>query len=87
MSKIKHVLQLYFQGRSKLLIAQQISISRNTLKKYLKEYIASGLKPESVLKLSKKSLEKLLLKPETKPLKSLEYLYNDQCIISVLVSY
>jgi DNA invertase Pin-like site-specific DNA recombinase len=60
MSKIKHVLQLYFQGRSKLLIVQQTGISRNTIKKYLKEYVASGLSNEEVLKLSEKQLEKLL---------------------------
>lgn len=68
MSKIKHVLQLYFQGRSKLLIVQQTGISRNTIKKYLKEYIASGLSHEQVLKLSEKQLEKLFIKPEEKPL-------------------
>jgi transposase len=69
MSKIKHVLQLYFQGRSKLLIVQQTGISRNTIKKYLKEYLASGLSNEEVLKLSEKQLEKLFIKPEQKPIK------------------
>ena len=68
MSKIKQVLQLYFQGRSKLLIVQQTGISRNTIKKYLKEYVSSGLSHEGVLKLSEKQLEKLFIKPEEKPL-------------------
>ena len=70
MSKIKHVLQLYFQGRSKLLIVQQTGISRNTIKKYLKEYIASGLSNEEILKLSEKELEKLFIKPEAKAISS-----------------
>ena len=71
MSKIKHVLQLYFQGRSKLLIVQQTGISRNTIKKYLKECLASGLSNEDVLKLSEKELEKLFIKPEAKVISSL----------------
>jgi transposase len=68
MSKIKHVLQLYFQGRSKLLIVQQTGISRNTIKKYLKEYAASGLSNEQVLKLSEKELERIFVKTEEKPI-------------------
>jgi response regulator of citrate/malate metabolism len=43
MSKIRQLLRLHAQGRSKLQIANQTGISRNTLKKYLKEYVSSGL--------------------------------------------
>ena len=42
MSKIRHILRLQAQGRSKLQIAAQTGISRNTLKKYLKEFVDSG---------------------------------------------
>ena len=43
MSKIRQILRLHSQGRSKLLIADQTGVSRNTLKKYLKEFEQSGL--------------------------------------------
>lgn len=43
MSKIRHLLQLHYQGRSKLQIAAQTGISRNTLKKYLKAFSESKL--------------------------------------------
>ncbi|MFM8453689.1 MAG: IS21 family transposase [Gammaproteobacteria bacterium] len=72
MSKIKHVLQLYFQGRSKQLIVQQTGVSRNTIKKYLKEYALSGLTGEEVLRLSEKELERLFIKPEEKLLSGVQ---------------
>jgi len=43
MSKIRHVLQLHSQGRSKLLISQQTGIARNAIKKYLRVFVQSGL--------------------------------------------
>jgi response regulator of citrate/malate metabolism len=43
MSKIRQILQLHHQGRSKLAIAEQSGISRNTLKKYLKQFSESKL--------------------------------------------
>jgi transposase len=68
MSKIRHLLQLYIQGRSKKLISEQTGIARNTLKKYIKEFIDSGLSIEVLNALSDKELEDLFVKPEAKPI-------------------
>jgi transposase len=68
MSKIRHLLQLYTQGRSKLLISEQTGISRNTVKKYIREFIQSGINAEGLNQLSDKDLEDLFIKPEEKPL-------------------
>lgn len=69
MSKIRHVLQLHSQGRSKLLISQQTGIARNTIKKYIKEFNQSGLNFKEVNELSDKDLEDLFIHPDEKPLK------------------
>lgn len=68
MSKIRHVLQLVSQGRSKLLIASQTGVSRNTLKKYLKAFECSGLSFTEVNALSDADLEALFIKPLEKPI-------------------
>ncbi len=64
MSKIRQILRLHSQGRSKLLIAQQTGVSRNTLKKYLKEFERSGLSFNEVNEQGDKDLEDLFIKPE-----------------------
>ncbi len=69
MSKIRHILRLHSQGRSKLLIASQTGVARNTLKKYLREFEQSGLSFSEVNELSDKDLEELFIKPEERPLK------------------
>ena len=68
MSKIRHLLQLYSQGRSKLLIAQQTGIARNTIKKYLHVLAQSGINIEDLQSWSDKRLESLFVKAEEKPL-------------------
>ena len=68
MSKIRHLLQLHSQGRSKQLISQQTSIARNTVKKYLKQFIGSGLSISDIDALNDKDLEDLFIKPIEKPL-------------------
>lgn len=67
MSKIRHILRLYSLGRSKLLISTQTGVARNTLKKYLKEFTASGLSFSEIDSLSDKDLEDLFVKPPEKP--------------------
>lgn len=69
MSKIRHILQLHSQGRSKLLISQQTGIARNTIKKYLREFEQSGFSYNEINQLSDKDLEDLFLGPDEKPLK------------------
>jgi transposase len=66
MSKIRQILRLYSQGRSKLLMANQTGVARNTLKKYLKEFEQSGLSFTEINELSDKDLEDLFIKPEEK---------------------
>lgn len=68
MSKIRQIIRLHSQGRSKLLIAKQTGVSRNTLKKYLKEFEASGLSFKEVNELGDKELEDLFIKPEERPI-------------------
>ena len=67
MNKIRHILRLHSQGRSKLLIAQQTGVARNTLKKYLKEFISSGLSYAEISGLTDKDLEDLFIKQKEKP--------------------
>ncbi|WP_162303911.1 helix-turn-helix domain-containing protein [Paracnuella aquatica] len=68
MSKIRRILQLHHQGRSKLAIAEQTGISRNTLKKYLKAFSESKLTVEEIRELSDKDLEALFVKPLENPI-------------------
>lgn len=67
MNKLRYILRLHTQGRSKSLIAQQTGVARNTLKKYLKEFIASGLSFAEISELGDKDLEDLFIKQEDKP--------------------
>ena len=67
MIKIRQILRLHSQGRSKVQIAAQTGIARNTLKKYLKAFRACGLSFEELNTLSDKDLEDLFIKPEDKP--------------------
>lgn len=67
MSRIRQILQLHNQGRSKLQIAFQTGISRNTLKKYLKAFVDSKRTFAEISTLSDKDLEELFVKPEEKP--------------------
>ncbi len=39
MGKVRQVLRLYIQGKSKLSISEQLGISRNTVKKYISEFL------------------------------------------------
>ena len=77
MIRIRQILRLYTQGYSKLKIAAQTGISRNTLKKYLKEFSSSGLSFEEINELSDKDLEDLFVKQEDEPVnKKLQALFN-----------
>ncbi len=67
MSKIRHILRLHSQGHSKLQIATQTGVARNTLKKYLQTFFSSGLTIEQINTLSDKALEDLFIKVEVPP--------------------
>lgn len=77
MIKIRQILRLYTQGYSKLKIAEQTGIARNTLKKYIKEFDKAGLRFEEINKLSDKDLEDLFVKQEEPPVNiKLQTLFN-----------
>lgn len=57
MSKIRQILRMYDQGRSRQYIALHLDIARNTVKKYLATYDASGLSFKEVNALDDKALE------------------------------
>lgn len=77
MIKIRQILRLHTQGYSKLQIAVKTSISRNTLKKYIKEFTASKLTFDEISSLNDKDLEDLFVKPEDKPVnEKLQTLFN-----------
>jgi transposase len=68
MSKIRYILRLYSQGRSKLQISMHGGVSRNTLKTYIKLFEESGLSFSQIDELSDKELEQMFTKPSVKPL-------------------
>lgn len=77
MSKIRQILQLHHQGRSKLAIATQTGIARNTLKKYLKQFTESKLTFDQISELSDKDLEELFAKPQEQPIsEKIQTLFN-----------
>ncbi|MDQ6481835.1 helix-turn-helix domain-containing protein [Dyadobacter sp. LHD-138] len=57
MSKIRQILRMYSQGRSRLWIAEQTGVSRNTAKKYMATFDASGLTFEQINSLNDKELD------------------------------
>ena len=68
MSKIRYILRLYSQGRSKLQISMHGGVSRNTLKTYIKLFEESGLSYSQLDELTDKDLEQLFIKSTEKPL-------------------
>jgi transposase len=67
MSKIRQIIRLYTQGSSKLSIAAKTDVSRNTAKKYIQTFIASGFTFDEINELSDKELEDLFGKSNERP--------------------
>jgi transposase len=59
MSKIRKVIQMINQGKSKLFISKYLSLSRNTVKKYISLYQISNLSIDEVNELTDTDLEEL----------------------------
>jgi len=59
MSKLRRLIQLHTQGKSKLFISRYLDLSRNTVDKYLAQYKLMGLSLEEVEKLTDIDLDKL----------------------------
>lgn len=76
MSKVRHLLHLFAQGRSRLSISEQTGMSRNTVKKYLQQFHSSGLSFAEINQLEDKDIEELFLKPrENEPSEKLRELW------------
>jgi transposase len=59
MNKIKQILQGYTEGVSKSEMSRKTNVTRNTVKKYIREFIAMDKTLEEILSLSDAELEKL----------------------------
>ena len=75
MSKLRRVLQLYHQGKSKSFISDYLGGSRNTINKYITQCQLLDRPIEEILSLSDLELEKLFTeKPPPEPSKKLKEL-------------
>jgi len=68
MSKLRRLLQLYSQGKSKLFISKYLELSRNTVDKYVIRYKLLDLPPKEIDKLSDTDLDKLFFVQVTEDL-------------------
>jgi transposase len=59
MSKLRRLLQLYQQGKSKLFISKYLELSRNTVDKYILQYKLLDLPAEEIERLTDSDLDKL----------------------------
>jgi len=77
MNKIRQILRLHSLEISKLRIAEQTGVARNTIKKYIKEFTQSGLNFLEINALCDKDLEDLFVKHESHSVnQKLETLFN-----------
>lgn len=59
MTKVRQILSLYTQGVSKKKISEKTEVTRNTVKKYIRQFIAMGKSIEELNDLSNTELEEL----------------------------
>lgn len=74
MKKVRLIIRLYTEGVSKKTISEKSGCSRNTVKKYIRQFIALGMAFEELNKLSNTSLEELFKSEPPSPGKKLETL-------------
>ena len=84
MEKIRQVLRCYSQGYGTKSISSMLTVSRNTVKKYLQVFQRSGLDYEGVLSLSDQELselfhEKTRVKTESERMEELKSLLPEYC--------
>lgn len=58
-SKVKQILQAYTGGVSKSMISRKTGVSRNTVKRFIREFIAKDRSLEEILGMSDSALELL----------------------------
>jgi transposase len=68
MSKLRRLIQLHSQGKSKLFISKYLELSRNTVDKYILQYKLLNLPLEEVEKLTDTDLDKLFFVQVTEEL-------------------
>lgn len=66
MSKVKSIIKLYTQGVSKKSISERSSLPRNSVKKYIRLFLASGKSPEEIEWMNDADLEQMFLKMNTR---------------------
>ncbi|MCX6234987.1 MAG: hypothetical protein NT175_09755 [Bacteroidetes bacterium] len=74
MNKVKQILQWYTEGVPKLKISQKAGVSRNSVKSYIRQFIAMDKSLEELLRLGDSDLEKLFL---AKQVKEPDHRYKD----------
>jgi transposase len=70
MAKIRQILRYYSQGKSKLQIAELTSVSRNTLKKYIRRFKEEKYSIEQIESFSDQQLEDIFTPAIDEPLKA-----------------
>ena len=68
MNKLKSIIRLYTEGKSKTFISSYVALSRNTVKKYLKVFIESRLTYQQLSEMSDSELNKIFLDPKEEKL-------------------
>jgi len=68
MSKLRKVLKLYTQGKSKSFISDYLNLSRNTVKKYIKQFNELKITFEEVNQMDDAKLEELFIKTQLEEL-------------------
>ena len=61
MSKVRSIIQLYTKGVSKQSIGVRTGLPRNSVKKYIQLFLASGKSPEAIEQMSDSALEQMFL--------------------------
>ncbi len=77
MKKLRLVLKLYAQCKSKSFISDYLRLSRNTVKKYIKQFVALRVTFEDLTQMDDAKLEELFIKTQTQALSpKLKALYS-----------
>lgn len=61
MSKVRNIIRLYTEGVSKQSIGERTGVPRNTVKKYIRLFLASGKSTEEIEQMSDTELEQMFL--------------------------
>lgn len=61
MSKVRNIIRLYTEGVSKQSIGERTGLPRNSVKKYIRLFLASGKSPEDIDQMSDTDLEQMFL--------------------------